>query len=379
MRLHTCCLSPIGHGERWLLPMAEFPMADSSTPTTMAAPLLAEPGAAGALEHWRRRFLSTGADRRARTLPSRKAVIVGCGAVGMASAVAILHRGCLEELVLVDVATERLEGEVMDLCHGLPFLPRTDLRAGVIGEEGADADLVVVTAGLAQKPGQSRLELIAANADLFRRIIPEVARHCPRAVLLILSNPVDVLTHIAAELSGFPHHRVIGSGTVLDSARFRMAISRRLGIDPLNVHAYVIGEHGDTEVPVWSRVEVGGLAMGATATAPLQHEELQAIFHAEVRQAAYEIIRRKGSTSWAIGMATAEIVEAVLRSREQILTVSGRTYGAYGLPDVTLSLPTVVNDTGAVALLDLPLSAEEHSQLHHSANVLRSTLQSVGF
>ena len=327
-------------------------------------------------------LLPTGAQSRARTLPGRKVVIVGCGAVGMACAIAILHRGCQEELVLVDVATDRLEGEVMDLCHGLPFLPRTDLRAGTVEEEGRDADLVVITAGVAQDPGQSRRELIDRNAALFRRIVPPIAAHCPRAVLLVVSNPVDVLTHIAGQLSGFPPHRVIGSGTVLDSARFRMAISRRLGIDPHDVQAHVIGEHGDSEVPVWSRVVVAGSGLidgGWGGSRTLADPELHALFDSEVRQAAYEIIRRKGSTSWAIGLATAEIVEAVLRSKEQVLTVSSRTHGHYGLPDVCLSLPTIVSDSGAAALVRMALAERETEQLRSSAEMLRRMLDEAGF
>ena len=327
-------------------------------------------------------LLSTGAQSRARTLPGRKVVIVGCGAVGMACAFAILHRGCQEELVLVDVAIDRLEGEVMDLCHGLPFLPRTDLRAGTVEVEGRDADLVVITAGAAQQSGQSRRELIDRNAALFRRLVPPIATHCPRAVLLVVSNPVDVLTHIAGQLSGFPPHRVIGSGTVLDSARFRMAISRRLGIDPHDVQACVIGEHGDSEVPVWSRVMVAGSGLiegGWEGSRTLADPELQDLFHSEVRQAAYEIIQRKGSTSWAIGLATAEIVEAVLRSKEQMLTVSSRTYGHYGLPDVCLSLPTIVSDSGAAALVQMALTEREMGQLRRSAEVLRGMLDEAGF
>ncbi|MEX1316785.1 MAG: L-lactate dehydrogenase [Synechococcaceae cyanobacterium] len=329
----------------------------------------------------RQRFTRLGPARRGPALSHRKAVIVGCGAVGMACAVSILHRGCLEELVLVDVATERLEGEVMDLCHGLPFLPRADVRAGSIERAGRDADLVVVTAGIAQKSGQSRLELIEANAGLFRRLIPAIAEHCPQAVLLVLSNPVDPLTHIAGELSGFPHHRVLGSGTVLDSARFRMAISRRLGLDPHDVQAWVIGEHGDSEVPVWSRVAVGGLGLFDEGSRPevVVDPELWELFNREVRQAAEEIIRRKGSTSWAIGLATAEIVEAVLRSREQVLTVSTRVGADEDLPPVCLSLPTVVNHTGAVARLRLALSPHERRDLERSALLLRQTLDAVGF
>jgi L-lactate dehydrogenase len=327
-------------------------------------------------------LLPTGAHTRVRTLPGRKVVIVGCGAVGMACAVAILHRGCQEELVLVDVAHDRLEGEVMDLCHGLPFLPRTDLRAGTVEEEGRDADLVVITAGVAQQPGQSRRELIERNAALFRRLVPPIALHCPRAVLLVVSNPVDVLTHIAGQLSGFPAHRVIGSGTVLDSARFRMAISRRLGIDPHDVQACVIGEHGDSELPLWSRVTVAGSGLvdgGWDGSRTLADPELQELFHGEVRQAAYEIIRLKGSTSWAIGLATAEIVEAVLRSKDQMLTVSSRSHGHYGLPDVCLSLPTIVNDIGAAALVQMALTEQEMGQLRSSAEVLRGMLDEAGF
>jgi L-lactate dehydrogenase len=329
----------------------------------------------------RQRFAPIGPAQRGPRIGHRKVAIVGCGAVGMACALSMLHRGCQEELVLVDVATERLEGEVMDLCHGMPFLPRADVRPGRIEREGRDADLVVITAGTAQKPGQSRLELIEANADLFRRIIPAIAEHCPRAVLLVVSNPVDPLTHIAGVLSGYPHHRVLGSGTVLDSARFRMAISRRLGLDPHDVQAWVIGEHGDSEVPVWSRVTVGGLGLFDDDGQPpvMEDPELRELFNREVRQAAGEIIRRKGSTSWAIGLATAEIVEAVLRSREQVLTVSTRLGADDGLPDVCLSLPTVVNHTGAVARLRLSLSPHERRDLERSATLLRQTLDAVGF
>ncbi|MGL6134267.1 MAG: L-lactate dehydrogenase [Prochlorococcaceae cyanobacterium] len=328
----------------------------------------------------RRRFTAVGPPSGGPAPTHRKVAIVGCGAVGMACAMAILHRGCLEELVLVDVATERLEGEVMDLCHGMPFLPRADVRAGRLEQEGRDADLVVVTAGVAQQPGQSRLELIEANAGLFRQLVPAIAEHCPRAVLLVLSNPVDPLTYIAGELSGFPHHRVLGSGTVLDSARFRMAISRRLGLDPHDVQAWVIGEHGDSEVPVWSRVAVGGLGLFDDGSHPqaMNDPELWELFDREVRQAAAEIIRRKGSTSWAIGLATAEIVEAVLRSKEQVLTVSTRVGPESDLPDVSLSLPTVVNHSGAVARLRLALSTQERLNLERSALLLRQTLDAVG-
>lgn len=329
----------------------------------------------------RQRFVAVGPAARGPAPSHRKVAIVGCGAVGMACAVSILHRGCLEELVLVDVATERLEGEVMDLCHGMPFLPRTDVRAGSLEQEGRDADLVVVTAGIGQTKGQSRLDLIEANAGLFRRLIPAIAEHCPRTVLLVLSNPVDPLTLIAGELSGFPHHRVLGSGTVLDSARFRMAISRRLGLDPHDVQAWVIGEHGDSEVPVWSRVAVGGLGLFDDGSHPqvVEDPELWELFDREVRRAAGEIIRRKGSTSWAIGLATAEIVEAVLRSKEQVLTVSTRVGADEDLPPVCLSLPTVVNHSGAVARLRLALSPHERRDLERSALVLRQTLDAVGF
>ncbi|QEY32455.1 L-lactate dehydrogenase [Synechococcus sp. RSCCF101] len=327
-------------------------------------------------------FLATGADRSPVTLPVRKVSIVGCGAVGMACALSILHRGCMEELVLVDIAAERLEGEAMDLCHGLPFLPRTDLRAGTIEEAGRGSDVVVISAGIPQKPGESRLDLIGKNADLFRRLIPPIAEHCPDAVLLVVSNPVDVLTHIAGALSGFPPHRVIGSGTVLDSARFRMAISRRLGLDPHNVQALVLGEHGDSEVPIWSQLTVAGLPLHDAAWGDLAGPgglTLEAVFDQEVRQAAQEIIRRKGSTSWAIGLATAEIVEAVLRSKERLLSVSTRSLGLYGLADVCLSLPTLVNDRGATSLVRLPLSELELERLHGSARLLEESLRAVGF
>lgn len=301
----------------------------------------------------------------------RKGVIIGAGQVGMACAYSMIIQNCFDELVLQDIQAERVQGEVMDLMHGIPFVGPVEIKAGTVADAGQNADLVIITAGASQKPGESRLDLVGRNVAIFKGLIADVVEYCPQATLLIVSNPVDIMTYVTLKLSGFPAARVIGSGTVLDSARFRTLLAEKMEIDPRSVHAYIIGEHGDSEVPVWSKVNIAGMPLYTGKSSPAEdNPELQEIFE-QVKNAAYEIIKRKGYTSYAIGLATTEIVQAILRSQERILPVSTLVNGFYGIQDVCLSLPSVVNEKGVIKTVNLTLNDTEQKQLIHSAQVLR--------
>jgi L-lactate dehydrogenase len=324
-------------------------------------------------------FLSNPDAENPTPLRPRKGVIVGAGQVGMACAYSLLIQNCFDELILQDIATERVEGEVMDLIHGMPFLEPTLLKAGTLAEQGRDADIVIITAGAAQKPGESRLDLVERNVSILRTILNDVAQYCPNAILLVVSNPVDIMTYVTLKLTGNARSRVIGSGTVLDTARFRALLAQKLSIDPRSIHAYIIGEHGDSEVPVWSTVNVAGMKLlqgDWESLADKDKEELSAIFN-RVKNAAYEIIQRKGSTAYAIGLAVTAIVKAILRSQEHIFTVSTLVSNFYGIEDVCLSLPTVIDEHGAIKTVNLSLSATEETQLRSSAQVLRSIIEKL--
>ncbi|MBF2022184.1 MAG: L-lactate dehydrogenase [Hydrococcus sp. C42_A2020_068] len=321
-------------------------------------------------------FISNPDAEKPAPIRPRKGVIIGAGQVGMACAYSMLIQNCFDELILQDIAKERVEGEVMDLMHGMSFISPTFLKAGTVADAGQDADIVIITAGAAQKPGQSRLDLVERNVAIFKNILDDVARYCPNAILLIVTNPVDIMTWVTQKLTGFPSSRVMGSGTVLDTARFRSLLAAKLDIDPRSIHAYIIGEHGDSEVPVWSTVNVAGMKLLPSDWESLsidEQKELCAIFD-RVKNAAYEIIQRKGYTSYAIGLAVTDIVKAILRSQERILTVSTLVRGLYGIDDICLSLPTVVNEKGAIKRVKLALSKTEETQLQNSAKVLHEVL-----
>lgn len=309
----------------------------------------------------------------------RKGVIIGAGQVGMACAYSLLIQNAFDELVLQDIAEDKVRGEVMDLAHGLPFVSPTRVSAGTVADAGRDADLVVITAGASQKPGESRLDLVQRNVSIFKNLIPEIVRHCPDAILLVVSNPVDIMTYVSLKLSGFSSERVVGSGTILDTARFRARLGQEIGIDPRSIHAYIIGEHGDSEVPVWSKVNVSGMMLcdGNWPGSPASDDDrLQEMFR-QTRDAAYEIIRLKGYTSYAIGLGVTEIVRAILRDQDRILTVSRAIDGIHGVEGVCVSLPTVVNRRGAERTLQLSLTAEEAEQLRHSAAVMKDVLEQL--
>jgi L-lactate dehydrogenase len=308
----------------------------------------------------------------------RKGVIIGAGQVGMACAYSMLIQNILEEMVIVDVNTEKLEGEVMDLNHGLPFVEPTIIRSGTLAD-GEDADIVVITAGAKQKPGETRLDLVQRNLEIFKSLIPQVVNCCAKAILLIVTNPVDIMTYVTLKLSGLPISSVIGSGTVLDTARFRYLLAEKFQIDPRSLHAYIIGEHGDSEVPVWSKVNISGMRLfedDSNGSALANAEQIQPLFE-QVKNAAYEVIQRKGATSYAIGLGVTQIVQAILRNQNRVMTVSSLINGFEGIGDVCLSLPAVVNRQGVSRVLNLSLTASEKQQLQSSAKVLRQTIEKL--
>lgn len=312
-------------------------------------------------------------------LESRRVAIVGAGAVGATLAYALMVRGQCDELVLIDVNRAKAEGEAMDLRHGLPFVRPVDVHVGDYAD-CAGADIVVITAGAASRPGETRHDLAERNTGIFGQIIPEVVRHNSDGILLVVTNPVDVLTYAALKLSGRPTNQVIGSGTVLDSARLRYLLAEHCEVDPRNVHAYVIGEHGDSEVPVWSLANIAGTRLTDFCVICQQDCDgipKEEIFH-QVRDAAYEVIQRKGATYYAVGLAVASIVESILRNQHSILPVSSLMQGHYGLEDVCLSLPTIVGREGVIQVLELPLDADELAGLRRSATVLQEVGRSVG-
>jgi L-lactate dehydrogenase len=315
------------------------------------------------------------------SLKPRKGVIIGLGQVGLACAYSLLIQDCFDELILQDIAEEKLEGEVMDFSHGMPFLAPTDLKAGTVADEGRNADIVIITAGVAQRDGETRLSLVERNINIYKSILKDVVKYCPDCIILVVSNPVDILTYVTLKITGFPSSRVIGSGTVLDSARFRALLAQEMGIDARSVHAYIIGEHGDSEVAVWSSANVGGMKIVPDGWDNLEEDEQDKLseIYGNVKNAAYEIIQRKGYTSYAIGLATTDIVKAILNSQERVLTVSGLMTGLYGIEDICLSVPRVINERGILKTVNLTLSEEEEKLLVESATVLREVFDAVNF
>lgn len=308
--------------------------------------------------------------------PATRVAIVGTGNVGSTFTYALLLSGLAAEIVLIDVNRSRAEGEAMDLNHAVPFAHPTRIWAGHYGD-CAGATVTVITAGANQRPGETRLDLIQKNAAIFRDIVPAVARHNPAGILLIATNPVDALTYASVKLSGLPKERVIGSGTILDTARFRHLLSRHFQVDARSVHAFIVGEHGDSEVPIWSLANIAGMQLEAFSAAnglTLDAADRQRIFE-QTRDAAYHIIERKGATYYAVAAGLMRIVEAILRDQGTVLSVSTLVDdGSFGDGDVCLSLPTVVGRDGAERVLRLSLAPAEAEALNRSADVLRSTI-----
>lgn len=308
----------------------------------------------------------------------RKVAVIGAGNVGATFAYALLLSGLVGEIVLIDIDQERAEGEAMDISHAAPLSNPVRVWAGDYSD-CAGADVVVVTAGTAQRPGETRLDLAKRNADIFGDIIPSITEHNPTGILLIATNPVDVLSYTAWKLSGFPPERVIGSGTVLDTARFRYLLSEHLDLDPRNVHAYVIGEHGDSEVPVWSLANVVGMRLEEYChhvQCDVSADVRERISH-QVRDAAYEVIERKGATYYAVAVGLVRIVETILRDQRTVLSVSHLVSDYYGIDDVYFSLPAAIGREGVEQVVNLTLADEEVAALKESAGVLREALDEL--
>ncbi len=311
-----------------------------------------------------------------------KVSIIGCGNVGIRYAYALMIKGIVRQIVIVDIDKKRLEGEVMDLSHGAPYLPPVNIIAGdypVI----ENSDLVVITAGKKQKPTDTRLDLARDNVELYREIIPKIVKYASSAIFLVVTNPVDILAYAAYRFSNKPSHEVLGSGTVLDSARFRNLISTRCKVDARNVHAYILGEHGDSEFAVWSRAMIGGIHfknywLKCNNSFDYKDDDaLQEIF-AEVRNSAYKIIERKGETSYGIGLALVRITEAIINDENAILPVSCLVNDYCGINDVYLSLPSIVNKKGVESVLNIELDGNEQNLLKNSAIVLKRVIKKVG-
>jgi L-lactate dehydrogenase len=311
-----------------------------------------------------------------------KVGIVGCGMVGSASAYALVMSGVGREIVLVDVNDARAQAEANDIYHAVPFAHPLTVRAGHYADlEGAR--VVVIAGGVAQRPGETRLELLQRNAEVFRQIVPSVVRHAPGAILLVVTNPVDIMTHLAARFAagfGVPSNRVIGSGTTLDTARFRTLLGRHFDVDPHHVHGYVIGEHGDSEVLVWSQATIAGLSLDEFAQVhgtPLDAAERQLIDE-NVRRAAYQIIAGKGATYFGIASAVKHIVDVLLHDQRAVLTVCCGITGVPGCEGVTLALPHLIGGDGVLATLPLTLDPDERQLFARSAGILRSAIESLG-
>ena len=309
--------------------------------------------------------------------------IVGCGMVGSASAYALVMSGVGREIVLVDVNRARAEAEANDIYHAVPFAHPLTVQAGDYPDL-AEARVVVIAGGVAQKPGETRLQLLQRNADVFWQIVPSVLRHAPKTVLLVVTNPVDIMTHLAAHFAaefGVPSTRVIGSGTTLDTARFRTLLGRHFGVDSHHVHGYVIGEHGDSEVLVWSQATIAGLSLDEFAKVhgkPLTLADRQQIDES-VRRAAYQIIAGKGATYYGIGSAVARIVDVLLHDQRAILTICARITGVPDCAGVTLALPHLVGGEGTLATIPLPLDTTEREGLRRSAAIVRAAIESLNW
>lgn len=303
---------------------------------------------------------------------SRKVAVIGCGFVGSSSAFALMQSGLFSEMVLIDADTKRAEGEAMDISHGISFARPMQIYAGNY-DDITDAAIIVITAGANQKPDETRLDLIKKNATIMKSIVGEIKKRDFGGILLIVSNPVDILTLIALKESGYPSNRVIGSGTVLDTGRFKYLLGEHLDVDSRSVHAFIIGEHGDSELAAWSNARIGGLKVNdfCELRGHFNHEQSMKKIFENVRNSAYEIIERKHATYYGIAMAVKRICEAIVRNEKSILPVSSLMTGEYGLNDVVLSIPAVVGETGVQKVIPIELNDEELTKLKDSANILK--------
>lgn len=310
----------------------------------------------------------------------RKVVIVGCGFVGSSSAFALMQSGLFSEMVLIDLDQDRAEGEAMDISHGIPFAGPMQIYAGNY-DDIKDAAVIVITAGANQKPEETRLDLVQKNSKIMESVVSEIAARDYKGILLIVSNPVDILTHVALKVSGFPESRVFGSGTVLDTARLRHHLGQHLGVDSRSVHAFVIGEHGDSEIAAWSSANVSGVPLSTLCEmrGHYNHVGNTESIADQVKNSAYEIIAKKDATYYGIAMAVKRICQAVVRDEKSILPISRRMHGEYALEDVVLSMPAIVGAGGVETPIPISLDEKEVTKLHESADTLQEIMAQLPY
>ena len=308
----------------------------------------------------------------------RKAVMVGCGFVGSASVFALMQSGLFSEIAMIDADMDKAEGEAMDISHGIPFAKHMRVYAGDY-DDVRDAGIVIVTAGANQKPDETRLDLVHKNVGIFKSIIPEIASRDFKGILLVVANPVDILTAVAQKLSGLPENRVIGSGTVLDTGRLKTRLSEHLGVDSRSVHAFIIGEHGDSEIAAFSSANVSGIPLNdfCEMKGHYNHDESEKYIAEDVKNAAYEIIQRKKATYFGVAMAVKRICECIVRDEKSILPVSTMMHGEQGIEGVVLSMPCVVGGDGIETQVPIKLDEDEAKRLRESAAILKEIIEKL--
>ena len=313
-----------------------------------------------------------------REVNPRKAAVIGCGFVGSATAFTLMQSRLFSELVLLDVNMEKADGEAKDIAHGIPFAGQMKIYAGTY-DDAADAAIIIITAGANQKPGETRLDLVQKNTAIYQTIIPEIVKRDFGGILLIVSNPVDILTYVVLKLSGLPENRVLGSGTVLDTARLKYALGEHLGVDSRSVHSFIIGEHGDSEIAAWSSTNVSGIPLNdfCEMRGHFNHDAAMDAIAEKVKNSAYEIISKKQATYYGIAMSVKRICECIVRNERSILPVSAMMHGEYGIEDITLSMPAIVGIGGVETHVPIALSEEEAEKLVESAKKLKEVAKGL--
>ena len=313
-----------------------------------------------------------------REVNPRKAAVIGCGFVGSATAFTLMQSRLFSELVLLDVNMEKADGEAKDIAHGIPFAGQMKIYAGTY-DDAADAAIIIITAGANQKPGETRLDLVQKNTAIYQSIIPEIVKRDFGGILLIVSNPVDILTYVALKLSGLPEKRVLGSGTVLDTARLKYALGEHLGVDSRSVHSFIIGEHGDSEIAAWSSTNVSGIPLNefCEMRGHFNHDAAMDAIAEKVKNSAYEIISKKQATYYGSAMSVKRICECIVRNERSILPVSAMMHGEYGIEDITLSMPAIVGIGGVETHVPIALSEEEAEKLVESAKKLKEVAKGL--
>lgn len=308
----------------------------------------------------------------------RKAAIIGCGFVGSATAFCLMQSGLFSELVLLDANKEKAEGEAKDIVHGIPFVGQMKIYAGEY-DDIMDAAVIIITAGANQKPDETRLDLVHKNVGIYKSIMPEIAKRNYQGILLIVSNPVDILTYTAHKLSGIPENRIIGSGTVLDTARLKYQLGEHLNVDSRSVHTFIIGEHGDSEIAAWSSANVSGIPLNdfCEMRGHYKHQESMERIAETVKNSAYEIIGKKGATYYGIAMSVKRICEAIVRDEKSILPISRMMHNEYGVDEVVLSMPAIVGADGIETEVPISLSEEEEKLLQKSADTLKNIINTL--